>query len=78
MMLRATDAALLDVTCCVRLHTLLQFCCVLLGVVVQSFKAVKLLARRKLPTILGVVAQQKLRPFARGLDCLDSEPAHIL
>ena len=53
-------------------------CCVLLGVVVQSLKAVKLLATYKLPRILGVVGQQKLRPFARGLNCLDSEPAHIL
>ena len=33
---------------------------------------------QQLPTILGVVGQQKLRPFARGLNCLDSEPAHIL
>ena len=68
MRLRATDATFLDVTCC----------CVLWGVVVQSLKEVKLLARRKLPTILGVVAQQKLRPFTRGLNCLDSELAHIL
>ena len=33
---------------------------------------------QQLPTILGVVGQQKLRPFARGLNCLDSEPVHIL
>ena len=26
----------------------------------------------------NIVGQQKLRPFERGLNCLDSEPAHIL
>jgi len=48
---------LLDVTCCVRLHSLLHVCCVLLGVVVQSLTPVKLLATCKrtqqLPTMLG-------------------------
>ena len=51
----------LDVTCCVRLHTLLHDV-VCLGVVAQSLKPIKLLATCKrtqqLPTML--------RPFARG------------
>ena len=49
---------LLDVTCCVRLYT----CCMLLRVVAQSLKLVKLLATHKLTqqlqTMLGVVGQQ--------------------
>ena len=51
---------LMDVTCCVRKHTLLHVvasCCVLLGVIVQSLKPVKLLAickrTQQLPTLLG-------------------------
>ena len=45
---------LLDVTCCVRLHTLLHVvgsCCVLLRVVAQSLKPVKL-SSQQLPTFL--------------------------
>ena len=41
---------LLGVTCCVRLHTVAN-CCVLLGVVAQNLKLVKLL-RQYLPTFL--------------------------
>ena len=39
------DATLLDVTCCVHLHTLSSCCYALLGVVAQSLKSLKLLAR---------------------------------
>ena len=42
---RANGTTLLDVTCCVHLHTLSSCCCALLGVVAQSLKSVKLLAR---------------------------------
>ena len=41
--------ALLDVTCCVRMQTMLNIvvcCCVLLGVVPQSLKPVKLLSQQ--------------------------------
>ena len=52
---------LLDVTCCVRLYTLTS-CWMLLRVVAQSLKPVKLLATHRrtqqLPTMLGVVCQQ--------------------
>ena len=39
-----TDATMLDVTCCVRLHTLLHVvaCYVLLGIVAQSLEPLKL------------------------------------
>ena len=50
-----TGATLLDVTWCVRLHILLHVvtcCCVLLGVVAQSLKPVKLLKQLLLPTFL--------------------------
>ena len=57
------DAALLDGTCCVRLHTLLH-------VVAQCLKPVKLLANWKrtqqLPTLLGQQCWELLRPFARS------------
>ena len=46
--------ALLDATCCVRLHTLLHVvvcCCVFFGVVAQSLKLVNLLSQQ-LPTFL--------------------------
>ena len=49
-----TDATLLDAVCCVRWHILLNVvasCCVLLGVVVESLKPVKLFSQR-LPTFL--------------------------
>ena len=45
-----TDATLLDVTCCVRLHTLLHVV-TLLRVVAQSLKPVKLFSQQ-LPTFL--------------------------
>ena len=64
---------LLDVTCCVRLHTLLHvvaYCCMLLGVAAQSLKPVKLLATCKrtqqLPTLLGQPCSELLRPFSRS------------
>ena len=58
-----TDATLLDVTCCIRFHTLLHVvACVLLGVVAQSLKPVKILSQRLptflLPRDLRSVAQQ--------------------
>ena len=60
---------LLDVTCCVRLHT--GPCCMLLGVVAQSLKVVKLLATCKrtqqLPTLLGQQSRELLRLFAHSL-----------
>ena len=45
------DAALLDATCCVRLHTLPACCLMLLHVVAQSLKSVKLFSQQ-LPTFL--------------------------
>ena len=80
MMLRATDATLLNVTCCVRLHTLLRVvgsCCAKFESS-QIFSYYTCKRTQQLPTMLRVAGQQKLRPFARGLNCLDSEPAHIL
>ena len=59
-----TDATLLDVTCCVRLHAHpVACCCVLLGVVAQSLTPVKLLATIKRTQQLSTL----LRPFARSL-----------
>ena len=54
-----TDTTLLDVTCCVCLHTLFHVVacfCMLLGVVMQGLKLVKLLATCKWTQKLGVVA----------------------
>ena len=61
-----TDATLLDIFCCVRLHTLLH---VVGSSLAQSLKLVKLLATRKrrqqLPTFLGQQSWELLHPFAR-------------
>ena len=61
-----TDTTLLDVICCVHLHTLLH---VVGNSVAQSLKPVKLLAtckqRQQLPTLLGQQSRELLHPFAR-------------
>ena len=61
-------STLLDVTCCVRLHTLLfvACCCVLLGVVAKSLKPVKRLATTT-PNTVGPTMLRLLRPFAHSL-----------
>ena len=61
------DPTLLDVTFCVRLHTLLH-------VVAQSLKPVKLLATRKrtqqLPILLGRQCWELLCPFVRRFNLI--------
>ena len=62
-----TDTTLLDVVCCVCLHSLLPCCHVFLGVVAQSLKPVKLLAMCKqtqlLPMSCCVLLQVALKHF---------------
>ena len=81
--LAQTDATLLDVTCCVRLHTLLHVvacCCMLLRVVVQSFKPIKLLSQQ-LPLFLLFrdrrrVAQQVWIRFHSSSNIVGTTHAH--
>ena len=78
-----TDETLLDVTCCVRLHTLLfACCCVLLGVVAKSLKQAKLLAMCKgtqhLLTLLGELCWELLSPFARTFKEFNGYPRFSL
>ena len=75
---------LLDVTCCVRLHTpSVACCCVLLWVVAQRLKPVKRLASyvqtdATIPNIAGQQCWELLCPFARSLKVLLQHQRTIL
>ena len=75
---------LLDVTCCVRLHTpSVACCCVLLWVVAHSLKPVKRLTSyvqtdATIPNIAGQQCWELLCPFARSLKVLLQHQRTIL
>ena len=62
-----TDVTLLDVTRCVRLHSLLHVCFILLGVDAQSFKPVTVFIRLNTAAFIKFLAFPIPRLFEGGV-----------